>query len=183
MKKLSFYIAFVLTFIVILSSTAVQAQNLFYVEASTSYVLPSDFSPTPVGGDTIKIVSGRTETLKFKGFEGNENSPIVFINDGGQVHINTTVWGALSFENCKYIKLSGKGDPNVHYGFKLQGETSGLSFLEYSSDCEVEFVEIEGLPTTFFGVYAKKDFGGNPPIPYPVFNNLCIHDTYIHDLA
>ena len=183
MKKLSFYIAFVLTFIVILSSTAVQAQNLFYVEASTSYVLPSDFSPTPVGGDTIKIVAGRTETLKFKGFEGNANSPIVFINDGGQVHINTTAWGALSFENCKYIKLSGKGDPNVHYGFKLQGETSGLSFLEYSSDCEVEFVEIEGLPTTFFGVYAKKDFGGNPPIPYPVFNNLCIHDTYIHDLA
>lgn len=183
MKKSRFSIAFVLTLCLILSNTTVQAQNVFYVEASTTYVLPNYFSPIPVGGDTIKIVAGRTETLKFKGFEGNENSPIVFINDGGQVHINTTAWGALSFENCKYIKLSGKGDPDVHYGFKLQGGTSGLSFLEYSSDCEVEFVEIEGLASTFFGIYAKKDFGGNPPIPYPVFNNLSIHDTYIHDLA
>lgn len=183
MKKSRFSIAFVLTLCLILSNTTVQAQDVFYVEASTTYVLPNYFSPIPVGGDTIKIVAGRTETLKFKGFEGNENSPIVFINDGGQVHINTTAWGALSFENCKYIKLSGKGDPDVHYGFKLQGGTSGLSFLEYSSDCEVEFVEIEGLASTFFGIYAKKDFRGNPPIPYPVFNNLSIHDTYIHDLA
>lgn len=182
MKKFSFSIAFVLTFFVVLSSTS-QAQNVFYVEASTTYVLPSNFNPIPVGGDTIKIISGRTETLKFKGFEGNENSPIVFINDSGQVHIKTTAWGALSFENCKYIKLSGKGDPAVHYGFKLQGGTSGLSLLEYSSNCEVEFVEIEGLSTTFFGIYAKKDFGGNPPIPYPVFNNLSIHDNYIHNLA
>lgn len=183
MKKLIFSVAFVLALFTQLSNTTVQAQNVFYIEPTTTYVLPSNFNPLPTGGDTIKIQSDRTETLKFKGFEGDENNPIVFINDGGLVHINTTAWGALSFENCKYIKLSGAGDPNIHYGFKLQGGTSGLSFLEYSSDCEVEFVEIEGIGTTFFGIYAKKDFGGNPPFPYPIFKNLSIHDTYIHDLA
>lgn len=183
MKKLIFSVAFVLAFFVQLSNSTVKAQNVFSIEPSTTYVLPSNFNPLPVGGDTIKIQSGRTETLKFKGFEGDENNPIVFINDGGQVHINTTAWGALTFENCKYIKISGAGDPNIHYGFKLQGGTSGLSFLEYSSDCEVEFVEIEGIGTTFFGIYAKKDFSGNPPTPYPIFKNLSIHDTYIHDLA
>jgi len=141
--------ALVLILLSLLTSKNLQSQNVFYVDANSTYVLPTDFNPVPVGGDTIKISADRTETLKFKGFEGNTSSPIVFINEGGQVHINTTAWGALSFENCKYIKLSGKGDPNFHYGFKLQAETSGLSFLEYSSDCEAENIEISGLPNTF----------------------------------
>jgi hypothetical protein len=55
-----------------------------------------------------------------------------------------------------------------------------LSFSEYSSDCEAEFIEIEGNGETFFGITAKKDFGGKPPVPYPRFNNLSIHDNYIH---
>lgn len=183
MKKLFFSVAFVLTLGLILSTQISKAQNVFFVEKETTYLTPSSFNPFPVGGDTIKIRADRTETLKFKGFEGNENNPIVFINEGGQVIINTNSWGALTFEDCKFIKVSGTGDPNVHYGFKLTGGTSCLTFSEYSSDCEAEYIEMEGVPSTFFGIYAKKDFSGDPPTPYPVFNNLSIHDTYIHDLA
>ena len=183
MRKLRFFVAFVLTLGLILSTSFTNAQNIFYVDAETTYLVAANLTPTPVGGDIIKIRAGRTKTLKFKGFEGSKNSPILFINDGGQVNINTEAWGALTFEDCKFIKVSGTGDPNVHYGFKLTGLTSGLTFGEYSSDCEAEFIEIEGVPSTFFGIYAKKDFSGNPPTPYPLFNNLSIHDTYIHDLA
>lgn len=183
MKKLKLLIAFAVAFVISICCNFTQAQNVFYVDATTNYVLPGHFNPMPVGGDTIKIRSNRTESLKFKGFTGLQDRPIVFINDGGQVNIITNAWGALSFEDCKYIKISGKGDPAVYYGFKLQGATSGLSFLENSSNCEAEFIEILGSATTFFGIYAKKDFSANPPVPYPVFSSLCIHDTYIHDLA
>lgn len=163
--------------------TGVFAQHTYHIDADQTYILAEQFTPAVVGGDTIKISADRTKTLQFKDFEGNADKPIVFINEGGQVHINTTKWGALRFVNCKYIKVSGRGDANFHYGFKLQAHTSGLSFEQYSSDCEAENIEIEGSGETFFGIYAKKDFTGNPPFPYPVFKNLIIHDNYIHDLA
>ncbi|MBL7966761.1 MAG: right-handed parallel beta-helix repeat-containing protein [Prolixibacteraceae bacterium] len=106
----------------------------------------------------------------------------MFINFGGQVEINDhEFWGALTFENCKFIKVSGTGCEDVNYGFKLSAQTCGLAFTEYSSDCEAEFIEINH--TGFFGVYAKKDFGGTPPTPVPVFKNLVIHDTYVTNVA
>lgn len=176
-------IVLILAINILLTLSPAFAQRTFYISADQTYVLPEHFDPRVEGGDTIKISSDRIKNLQFKGFEGTENNPIVFINDGGQVNINTDDWGALRFVDCKYIKLTGTGDQNSHYGFKLQGRTSGLSFEQLSSDCEVEFVEIEGLPDTFFGIVAKKDFSGNPQETYPVFNNLSIHDTYIHDLA
>ena len=181
MRYPSIVIIIVLNLVLTLSPAI--AQNTFHISVDQTYVLPENFEPRVVGGDTIKISSDRIKTLQFKGFEGNEENPIMFINDGGQVRINTEDWGALRFVNCKYIKLTGTGDANTHYGFKLQGRTSGLSFEQLSSDCEVEFVEIEGLANTFFGISAKKDFSGNPQDVYPVFNNLSIHDTYIHDVA
>jgi len=167
----------------VIGSHFVQAQNTFYIEASSTYVLATSLTPKPIGGDTIKIKADRVKTLQFKGFEGNEDNPIVFINEGGQVHINTIEWGAMRFVDCKFIKVTGTGDQNFRYGFKLQGRTSGLSFEQNSSDVEAERIEIEGTGTTFFGIYAKKDFIGNPPFPYPIFKNLSIHDNYIHDLA
>lgn len=190
MKKSLFCETLMLAFGLTASTLFSHAQNVYFIDANTKHVLANDYSPIPKGGDTIKILSGRTAGLKFKGFHGDKNIPIIFINKGGQVNINTSSWGALVFENCKYIKLSGTGDPNYHYGFKLKAKECGLSFSEYSSDCEVEFIEIEGGEKsesnkngTFFGIVVKKDFHGKPPVPYPVFNYLIIHDTYIHHVA
>ena len=190
MKKSLFCGTFMLVFGLTVSPLFSNAQNVYFIDAKTSHVYADDYRTTPQGGDTIKILSGRTAGMKFKGFQGDKNTPIIFINEGGQVNINTSSWGALVFENCKYIKVSGTGDPNYHYGFKLKAKECGLSFSEYSSDCEVEFIEIEGDEKselnkngTFFGIVAKKDFHGKPPVPYPVFNNLIIHDTYIHHVA
>jgi len=139
----------------------------------------SYFSPSPVGGDTISISTARTTSLKFNNLTGNPGQPIVVINSGGQVNIyDHSNWGALSFINCRYLKVTGTGSPKHHFGFRLSGEICGLAFTEYSSDCEAEYLEIHS--TLFFGIYAKKDFGGDPPTPYPVFSNLVIHDNYIH---
>jgi hypothetical protein len=154
--------------------------HVYIIDQSVPTTVPfSFFTPTPAGGDTIKILSSRTHILRFNDLIGTPNNPIVIINSGGQVNIeDSTFWGALTFVNCKYIKVSGKGSSSFHFGFRLSGQICGLAFTEYSSDCEVENIEIHN--TLFFGIYAKKDFGGSPPLPLPRFNNLVIHDTYIH---
>jgi hypothetical protein len=109
---------------------------------------------------------------------------LVIINKGGQVKIsspNSYSWGAITFENCRYIKISGAGNANYKYGFQLSADQCGLAFSELSSDCEAEFIKIshEG----FFGIMAKKDYNGSPPFPYPVFENLIIHDCFIEDVS
>lgn len=142
-------------------------------------IRPTYFSSVPVGGDTIRILSSRTLSLKFYDLLGSPDAPIVIINYGGRVVIEDTVtWGALAFDNCRYIKVSGNGVDSIHYGFSLRGATAGLAFNGYSSDCEAEFLEIHH--NGFFGIVAKKDFSGNPPTPYPQFTNLILHDNYIH---
>ena len=168
----------VLLILVVASFTKVHGRNFVITEVSPKSITPDYFSSTPSGGDTIYISSKRTLGLKFQKFYGNKSNPIAFINKGGQVNINDLAnWGALTFENCQYIKVTGTGYPGVKYGFKLAAQTSGLTFCELSSDCEADHIEIDH--EGFFGIYAKKDYGGNPPTPYPVFNNLIIHDTYI----
>lgn len=142
-------------------------------------VYPSTFSTPVEPGDTIKIANTRTKGLKFFNLTGSSEAPIVITNHLGQVSIDDNeLWGALTFVDCRYIKVSGRGVDSVRYGFRLKAQTAGVTFTEYSSDCELEFVEIHH--SGFFGVYAKKDFGGQPPVPYPQFNNLIIHDNYIH---
>ncbi|MEC5167206.1 hypothetical protein RCH18_002956 [Flavobacterium sp. PL11] len=137
-----------------------------------------------IGGDTIFISSKRTNPLKFQFTNGDINKPLVIINKGGQVKIespNSYSWGAITFENCKYIKISGAGHPNFKYGFELAADQCGLAFSELSSDCEAEFIKISH--DGFYGIMAKKNYEANPPIPYPVFNNLIIHDCFIENVV
>lgn len=139
-------------------------------------------STIPQGGDTIYISSNRTKGIKFRKLFGNELKPIVIINYKGQVNINDPLnWGALTFENCQYIKVTGSGTPSIKYGFKLSANTCGLAFSELSSDCEASFINIDH--EGFFGIFAKKDYGGNPPSPAPVFANLSIHDCFIENVT
>lgn len=161
----------------------IYAGNKSYtIDSSTPYYITADFwNEIPTGGDTVFISSDRTEALKFLDLNGEKGNPIVFINRGGQVKINDTRWGAITFQNCKHIKISGTGDSQYKYGFLLSAATCGLAFTELSSDCEAEFVKIshEG----FVGIMAKKDYGGYPPIPVPVFENLSIHDCFIENVT
>jgi hypothetical protein len=159
-------------------------QKKFMITEDAPKIITPDYFGTakPQGGDTIYISSNRIKGIKFNKFSGNELNPLVFINYQGQVNINDPLnWGALTFENCKFIKVTGTGTPSFKYGFKLAAQTCGLAFSELSTDCEAEYIAIDH--SGFFGICAKKDFGGNPPIPAPIFNNLIIHDTYITNVT
>ncbi|MCG6186903.1 T9SS type A sorting domain-containing protein [Maribellus maritimus] len=151
-------------------------------ESSSYYVTAETWDTAPGGGDTIYISSERTKALRFQELSGDKDNPIVVINKGGQVQIDAPdAWGAITFENCQFIKVSGTGHAGYKYGFTLSANTCGLAFSELSSDCEAEFIKIshEG----FFGIMAKKNYDGNPPSPAPVFANLVIHDCFIENVT
>lgn len=161
-----------------------QNQNITIDNSFPYYVNQQTMGRATVGGDTIFISSARTKPLRFQFTNGNATKPLVVINKGGQVKIdspNSYTWGAITFENCRYIKISGSGHPNFKYGFLLAANECGLAFSELSSDCEAEFIKISH--NGFFGIIAKKNYGANPPVPYPVFENLIIHDCFIENVS
>ena len=160
-----------------------QQNNNFIIYNSTPYVINATTTGrTFSGGDTIFIASSRTKAIKFEQLQGALGAPIVVTNINGQVKIkDSQAWGGITFENCKHIKISGAGHANFKYGFELGGNNCGLAFSGISSDCEAENIKIDH--EGFFGIFAKKDFGGNPPAPYPVFENLIIHDCFIENVS
>jgi hypothetical protein len=180
-KGLLITLFFFVPFIGIPSAT--DTHKIFIIDQnSPSYITHGTWEVAPTGGDTIFIASGRTRALKFKQINGEKNNPLTLINDGGQVQINDTdSWGAITFEDCTHIKISGQGHSGFKYGFKLAAKSSGLAFSGISSDCEAEFIHIDH--EGFFGIVAKKDYGGNPPSPAPVFFNLVIHDCFIENVT
>lgn len=159
------------------------ADKKYLIDANSSYYVNLEtWGDAPGAGDTIFISSERTKPLRFQFITGEQNNPVVIINSGGQVNINgESSWGALVFENCRYIKVSGEGDVHYKYGFTLAAQSCGLAFVELSSDCEAAFVKISH--DGFFGIMAKKDYGGNPPSPIPVFSNLVIHDCFVENVV
>ncbi|WP_397444778.1 discoidin domain-containing protein [Polaribacter sp. R77954] len=180
-NSLKFLSSLILIFIALNANS--QQHNNFILDNSAPYLInTSTLGRTFNGGDTIFVASSRTKAIKFQQLVGTASAPIVVININGQVKINNPQsWGGITFENCQYIKISGAGHPNFRYGFELGGYNCGLAFSELSSDCEAEFIKI--AHDGFFGIFAKKDFGGNPPVPYPVFNNLIIHDCFIENVS
>jgi hypothetical protein len=175
-----------LFFLVLCISLSVfsQNQNVIIDNSSPYHINEETLGRATIGGDTIFISSSRTNPLRFQFTNGDINNPLVIINLGGQVKIsspNSYSWGAITFENCRYIKISGAGSQNFKYGFELSADECGLAFADLSSDCEAEFIKIDH--DGFFGIMAKKNYDGHPPIPYPIFENLIIHDCFIENVS
>lgn len=176
------YLLTLTLFITLLSYS--QNKNFIIDNSFPYHVNEQTLGWSTIGGDTIFISSSRTNPLRFQFTNGDADNPLVVINLDGQVKIespNSYSWGAITFENCKYIKISGAGHPNYKYGFELSADECGLAFSELSSDCEAEFIKISH--DGFFGIMAKKNYGGDPPFPYPVFENLIIHDCFIENVS
>jgi hypothetical protein len=180
-----FLMQFILFLVCMVYTPKISAQQHFTIDSSSPYLINNtSLGQNLSGGDTIFILSERVKPIKFQLLEGSPSNPIVIINKDGQVKIDGVAdnsWGALTFENCRNIKLSGTGHPGFKYGFELSALESGVAFTELSSDCEVENVKISH--NGFFGIYAKKDYNGNPPAPAPVFENLIIHDCFIEGVS
>ena len=136
-------------------------------------------------GDTLVFVSGTKNYLLIKNFHGAPGKPLVMINSGGPIIIDTDHYYGISIANCQYIKLTGTGDPSQTYGFQVKrvANGSGLGIGELSSDFEIDHVSIENCKIG--GLYAKTDPDCSLTSVRSRFTqyNTLIHDNYIANVA
>lgn len=155
-------------------------------------------------GDTVCVTAGSRSTLVLKNFNGTVEEPITFINFGGQVVFDKSASFAIYIRNSRFIHLTGTGNANVTYGFKVNGKyIAGFQIGDKSSDFELDHIEIAN--TSLAGVYAKTlancsngstnnyDHDGDGRIqgdPDDIINrstftqyNSVLHDNYIHQVG
>jgi len=132
-------------------------------------------------GDTLYFSAGSRQYINVSNFQGSSLKPIVIINKGGEVSIDTDHYYGITIQNCRYIKFTGTGSPGQFYGFKIKkvSKGAGLSMGYLSSDVEIDHVSIEN--TLIGGLYAKTDPDCSPSTTRGAFTqyNTIIHDNYI----
>ena len=160
-------------------SNIIADTNITFIDASQlpySSVLP---------GDTVFLKAGNRHHLNIKNFNGQAGKPIVFINENGAVIINTDHYFGILVERCRYVKLTGSGDPKNFYGFRVEHveHGAGLSISDKTSDVEIEHVFISGTPIG--GIYAKTDPDCSFTSTREKFTqfNTVIHDCYLTNIG
>ena len=162
----------------------------FVLALQTSYIIGSDklyidaLNPTYQNvkpGDTLYFNGGNRDYLLIKNFKGAPGKPIVMINLGGNVIIDTDNYYGIAIQNCRYLKFTGTGDPNHTYGFQIKrvSNGAGMGISEMSSDFEIDHISIEN--TLIGGLYAKTDPDCTLNSVRGTFTqyNTNIHDNYI----
>ncbi len=155
-------------------------------------------------GDTICIAAGARGDLKLKNFQGTAENPIVIVNFGGQVVIDSDTSHGILFQNSRFFRLTGTGDGNIEYGIKIVNSTNvGVQAGYKSSNLEIDHVEISGARGA--GIMAKSETlcsdGSNNDYDYDadgtILNDLddvvnrdnftqydsVFHDNYVHDVG
>lgn len=146
-------------------------------------------------GEVICVEAGKREKLHFHNVKGTEDNPVIIKNCGGQVHIDGKGKGAsnvpLSLNGCKYFRLTGTGDADHEYGFKLGGEAHAtVEAAGRATNFEMDHIEI--YASGFAGFMLKTDPEGSgrnvrPNAPDAVnggftMYDVNVHDCYIHDI-
>ena len=136
-------------------------------------------------GDTLYFEAGNRNYLLIKNFQGAPGKPIVMINSGGIVIIDTDHYFGISIQNCRYLKFTGTGVQNYNYGFMVKrvANGAGIGIGDLSSDFEIDHVSIEN--TSIAGIYAKTDPDSTLTSVRGTFTqyNTSIHDNYIANVG
>ena len=171
-------------FLLSLLSTPALAQDCgctVTITPSQTFLRASDL-PTVKPGSTVCIKGGVRGRLKLIGFKGTATAPITFKNCGGQVIFdNTSLDGTFIFENSRYFRVTGTGDPQYKYGFLIRTATKGSAMGVTESDFEIDHVEIASAG--FAGIISKIDpncYNTQYHRANFVMQNVSIHDNYIH---
>jgi hypothetical protein len=161
-----------------------QSRQRIIVEPTTTLVDGTSYPyNTLLPGDTLFFRGGNRPYLLIRNFKGQSKKPIKFMNIYGAVIFNTDWYYGIVLRNCKYVRLSGSGDPNYFYGFIIQRvqNGAGLSVGDLSSDFEVDHVYISNV--SIAGVYAKTDPDCSFTATRDKFTqcNTIFHDNYIEN--
>ncbi len=158
----------------------VVSQSGIYTQSTT----PGTFNLNVLPGQTVCIMAGNYNLLRFKGFTGTTSQPIIFKNCGGLVTLgHGAYYAALDFQGCRYFRATGTGTPSVYYGFRVDssGTSTAVSIGNLSSDSELDHIEV--AKSGFAGIMAKTDPSCDPTTWRENFTmyNVNIHDNYLHD--
>lgn len=135
-------------------------------------------------GQTVCLEAGNYDQIRFADFQGTIDSPIVFKNCGGLVNLSTNDYHTMTFDNCRYIRITGTGDSSLNYGFSINGSKSGSSGLVVggaSTDVEVDHIKITSAG--FAGMMIKQDPSCSPSSWRDSFTmyNIKVHDNDVRN--
>lgn len=150
------------------------------LSSGTSRIVYNSMEVNPLAGDTFVLVSGTREPLRFDDLKGDSLLPIKIVNEAiGRAVITKPNGGyyGITFNNCRYVKLSGKQNPTLAYGIFITQIPSGngVSINNFSSNFEMEGLEISRVYAA--GITAKSD----PTCAnYHNYLSFCLYDLRLH---
>ena len=138
-------------------------------------------------GAKVCIQAGNYTSISLEHINGTAAQPITIINCGGPVTTGSGGNYGIRIIKGKYFRLTGTGDPNHQYGFKILGPpsylSSGLAIADSSSDFEIDHIEVSKANVGFFvkthpqncnpGTWGDNDNN--------TMRNVSLHDNYIHN--
>jgi len=177
-----FAVFIVLTCTCLISNSAASQQHIFMVDTTVTLV---DANESPYNmvqpGDTLLFAGGQRSLLRIMNFTGEKERPIIFMNSGGQIIIDTDHYYGISILNCRFFRLTGTGDVNHFYGIRVSrvANGAGLGIGGMSSDYEIDHISIENCKSA--GMFAKTDPDCSFTSTREKFTqyNTLIHDNYI----
>ncbi|HMJ71557.1 MAG TPA: PKD domain-containing protein [Cyclobacteriaceae bacterium] len=139
-------------------------------------------------GDVICLAAGARGGIQFTNVRGSATNPIIIKNCGGQTLLGgSTINNAMLFVGCRYVHITGTGDPGVPLGINIVASapgTQGIAAVGLSSDFEIDHMEIANIG--YAGIMLKSDPSPNcadvsAVRPNYTFYNAKIHDNYVHN--
>lgn len=170
-------------FFIILGIGQVSAQCDMLVSNSTDVVDGESIGIQP--GQTICFEGGERDYLIIRNVHGTANNPITLKNEDQPIIIKTGHYYGIKISNCSFIRLTGSGNPQITYGFRILevDQGAGISVTDLSTDVEIDHVEIANTPIG--GIYAKTEPDCSFTSTRDKFTmyNFWLHDCYLHDIA
>lgn len=107
-------------------------------------------------GDTLLLQTGIWHHLLLKNIHGTEEKPIIIMNDGGLVRVESDHYYGISLTNCRFIRLTGSGDSNWEYGIRISQVKGGaIGGNGGTTDLEIDHIEIDSVKGV--GIMVKTD--------------------------
>ncbi len=94
--------------------------------------------------------------LFLKNIQVTEEKPIIIMNDGGLVRVESDHYYGISLTNCRFIRLTGSGDSNWEYGIRISQVKGGaIGGNGGTTDLEIDHIEIDSVKGV--GIMVKTD--------------------------
>ena len=131
-------------------------------------------------GDKVCFANGTRIDVMMTNFIGTAANPILITNMcDGQVRIQgaSAAAGRLMYMgNCKFVRVSGSGNPSVPYGIEMTVGVQGIDFRDLSTNVEADHLYIHDIG--YSALNAKTD----PTCDSKTWRgNFTMRDVWIHD--